>query len=912
MQLRFAKILMITGAFLSLLLTVCTVFAPSTLAAKGTPAARSVPSATMPTTSLQSAWTHIVESNPDLTHATVSAYAYDLTTHRVLCSVNAGLRQTPASVTKLVTTALGLDQLGPSFHYVTTVRVNQQNRGVGPIYLVGGGDPLLESDGASNLEAMAAKVAKSVKRATQVVGVSSLFPPNQYGLGWNLDDLPDDYAPETTSLMTERAEIPVLVRATAPGRAPSVHVQTNGPQMPGAFSVVNNATTVASGHASTLSVTRLLGTNTLVLHGTIAAGTSQQQVLSINNPPLFSAELFQALLKQDGVQFSMPAATGWLPASTTTLDSYTSNPLSADIKFQNQYSINPMAENLLRMVSVSKYGLADQASVQATIDGFLQHVGIAPADMQLVDGSGVSPLDEMTARGMVDLLTYAAHRPWFKVFEQSLMRVNNPANSGVLRWHPFALPAGTAIWVKTGNLSNQWNYAGYTKAENGNLIAFAVLDGGPSTDSLAFAGSPLDEMLIDAASWPHVPRVARSTASASGTSLIGGGEKGTLPTAVANRMHALLGDETSGSPVGAAVVNAQTGQLVWQWNATKLLPGGELPRLGLLTAVLEHGPAQFGSITVRADGTVTNGVLNGSLVVNGNDNPSLNTAMLAQLAVQVEKSGIRSTTRPLEYVDHGSTNVWPGDMFWNEAGVSTPPLSAWTVNDDAVTITLHAAGPPSKPTCTVMPASAPIQVKSQVTVVANGSSGVSATMLPGTNHVVLSGSMDANSSTNLTVTPPDAARMAAGLFQATLNQAGIQVAGTQAVAEDGTGRIVASIPGSSVTATIPDVLNNLGKSALQDEALLGSHAAKYVANELGQTDLIQDAAALGTTNYVTPDSIATLLAHVYHDPKDTPLKDALLDKLWTGTMPEVQTCVGYVQSGNTLYGVVFIEADLPR
>lgn len=911
MRRRLSNIFIASVSSLSLVSAITLANPSSALAANTT----SIHTATASTTPLQSAWNHIVETNPLLTRATVSAYAYDLTTHQVLASVNPNLRQTPGSITKLVTTAMALDQLGPQFHYVTTVRVNQQNPSAGPIYLVGGGDPLLESDGATDLETMAAKVAKSIKRATQVVGVSSLYPSDEYGPGWNLDDLPWDYSSEPSALMTERAEIPVLVQATSPGHAPKVQIQTNGPQVPGAFSVVNRATTVANGNSATLSATRLLGTNTIVLTGGIASGTSQQEVLSMNNPPLYAAQLFQMLLKRDGVQFSKAAVTGQLPASNTILDRHNSKPLSWDAKFQNQYSINPMAENLLRMVAFRKDGSADPSSVQGTIDAFLQHVGIAPTDMHLVDGSGLSPIDQMNAQGMVKLLTYAANRPWFNVFKQSLMHVNDPANSGVLAGHSFNLPSGAAIWVKTGNLSNQWNYAGYAKAENGDLIAFAVLDGGPSTDSLASVGSPLDQMLIDAASWPHVTQGSTSGTSAAttaGTGLVGGKESGTLPTAAANALHALLKDEPTGSAVGGAVVNASTGQIVWQWNADKLLPSGELPRLGLLAAVLEHGPAKFGNITVRADGTVTGGVLHGSLIVNGNDNPSVNSTELAQLAAQIAKSGIHATTGPLEYLDHGTTNAWPGDMFWDEAGASRPPSSAWTVDNDTVTVNIHATTTTARPTWTVEPAAAPIVIESQVKIVAQGATGVSATMEPGTNEVVLSGSMNANTDASLTVTPPDAARMAAAAFRSTLSQADVEVNGTKAATTDGKGQVVASLQGSAVASTIPSVLSNLGTDALQDESLLGGQAVKDAASEFGDADLIQDPAALGTTNYMTADSVANLLAHVYKDPKDIALKKALQDQLCNGMMPETQTCVGYVQSGATTYGVVLIESDVPQ
>ena len=94
-----------------------------------------------PQTPLQTAWLHIIDT-PSLRHASISATAYDLTTHRSLAAIHADWRETPASLMKLFTSAAALHTLGPSYRYRTEVRASGATTGAPPtLYLVGGGDP---------------------------------------------------------------------------------------------------------------------------------------------------------------------------------------------------------------------------------------------------------------------------------------------------------------------------------------------------------------------------------------------------------------------------------------------------------------------------------------------------------------------------------------------------------------------------------------------------------------------------------------------------------------------------------------------------------------------------------------------------------------------------------------------------
>lgn len=95
-----------------------------------------------------------------------AALAVDRASGRVLSSLNPDLPLPPASVTKAVTALYALEALGPDFRFATRLmRVGEVVNGrlEGDLYLVGGGDPNLDSDDLGDLAAaLAATGLKSV------------------------------------------------------------------------------------------------------------------------------------------------------------------------------------------------------------------------------------------------------------------------------------------------------------------------------------------------------------------------------------------------------------------------------------------------------------------------------------------------------------------------------------------------------------------------------------------------------------------------------------------------------------------------------------------------------------------------------------------------------------------------------
>ncbi len=865
----------------------------------------------VPGTALEAAWQAAIAGSPVLQRATISAYAYDLTANRPLGAINPQQLQIPASVTKMFTSAAALAALGPNFTYTTRVEAAPSvlsGQG-GPIYLVGGGDPWLEANGTHGLEQLAAAVARQIHSATAVIGVGTLFAPPAIGAGWSLSELQDDFSAGANALSAERSEVEVIVSAgAAPGDPVRISLSFNGAvRDPGYFTIRNQATTVAAG-ATGAAISRLPGTNIILVQGSMRPGTSTGTYLSVHDAALYAASLFQQALAQRGVHFSAPPATGTVPANLRTVASVNSPVLSHLLQIQNRFSINVMADNLYRLLGALHGGSGSAAAAQAAMNGFDARAGFGGEPAQ-VDGSGLSPLNLRSALDVVSMLRYAARQPWYAAFKASMMEAGNPNPKvcGVICGHFVGTAAQDRVWLKTGNLENQWNYAGYATAANGHTIAFAILVEGPLTQQLDGIGGPIDQMTVELARWPNLPsgRVVPQ-------------QQAKAPPFVAAILQSL--PALQGAVLGGEVVNARTGQVVWQQDGGTLIRSAWVPRLALLAGALASGPQQFGEIALRAGGPVQGGIVQGPLILDGADNPAISAESFTQLAQALQSAGITSIAGPIEYVQGPvaslGANRWPEGAVWESVGQAyLPPASRLIAQGGVVTLTVSAAAAGAPATVQVSPADAPIAISDQAVGSSAGQPTVSAQLVRGTDRYVVTGDVPVGNPVTLEVAPPNPGLLAATELRDALTRSSIQIAdpAVQAVAPGTGGAVLAALPGSTVASIAPVLLRDpSSETASQLGLLLGSSAAKDITAAVGPVDIIPDPTGIAMNDYMTPQSVASLLVQAEAQSPAAALSQALGIGLWRVTAPGTEDTVGYVRGPDcTLDAAVFLQSGLP-
>jgi serine-type D-Ala-D-Ala carboxypeptidase/endopeptidase (penicillin-binding protein 4) len=438
-----------------------------------------------------------------------------LTTGNRLYALNQDKLFTPASNTKLFTTAAAFALIGPDYRFKTTVEsngtVDKYGRLNADLIVVGRGDPNLSGrtlpynlhterkalpiqvliDLADQL------VAKGMKYVDgDVVADDSYYVFERYGEGWSQDDLAWEWGAPVSALAINDN---VLFAEIKPADRPGERAFLNLAPFPEYYRVDNRVMTTPTGTGPRkIYINREPGSNQITLWGNIPlddAGASE--ALAIEDPADFTAKLFRELLEQRGVTiygrprthhtelaalqtFSVTSIAsgggGESPVrpgpGLTVLASHESMPLNDDLRVINKVSQNLHAELTLRLLGKEKGASGSIEGGLEVVRGFLTTAGIKPEQYAFYDGSGLSRENLVSPAAVVQLLKFAHQQPWGKLFEDTLPVAGV---DGSLAERLKTPPGKGAVRAKTGSLNHVNSLSGYATTTSGEQIAFSIL-----------------------------------------------------------------------------------------------------------------------------------------------------------------------------------------------------------------------------------------------------------------------------------------------------------------------------------------------------------------------------------------------------------------------------------------------------
>jgi len=380
----------------------------------------------------------------------VSAVVTDPATGKFLWSQHPDQPQTPASTTKLVTSAAALAALGPDATFTTkVVRGSTQDS----IILVGGGDPTLAVHpfpaGQYPRPATLAGLAARTARALKATGRSTV------SLGYD------------------------ATLYTGPGLAPG---------WPAAYVSTGNVTPISALEVDQGRLT--------------ASGAPEDEDDPYNlrartsDPAGMAAAAFAALLTADGIHVTGSPAARKAQPDAGTLASTSSPPLSAIVQQMLEESNNVIAENLARQVAVARHQPASYGGAATAVTGELRHLGISTTGLHLVDGSGLSPRDAIPPATLVKTLQVATTNPRVRPLLAGLpvAGFSGTLSAGQSVFAGIGGPALGSVRAKTGNLSTVTALAGLATDRAGRTLAFAFMaDKIPAAASLQTAANAIND-----------------------------------------------------------------------------------------------------------------------------------------------------------------------------------------------------------------------------------------------------------------------------------------------------------------------------------------------------------------------------------------------------------------------------------
>src|SRR5450631_1841107 len=456
-------------------------------------------------------------SQPELARGYWGIEVTSLSSGKVLYALNADRLFTPASNTKLFTTAAALALIGPDYKFRTTVEttgtLDRYGRLNGDLVLVGHGDPNLSGrelpydlrtqrndDPIQALEALAdALVQKGVKFIDgDIVADDSYFAFERYGEGWSQDDLVwPDGAPVSALTVNDNVVFVNIMPADRAGEKAFVSIKPFADY----YRLDNRIITTPAGTGRKFFVNREPGSTVLTLWGNLPLDDpGATEALAIEDPAEFAAGLFRQLLEKRGIviyghqrtrhtelatlsTFSVTAVAPSRGGSDgqsrplktdqpIALASYESKPLLQDIRVINKVSQNLHAEILLRLLGRERGNAGTVEGGLEVLRGFLTQAGIANDQYAFYDGSGLSRQNLVTPHAIVELLSYCSTQPWGADFKATFP-ISGVDGSLTDRFNSPRLQ--NRIMAKTGSLGGVKALSGYTTTDAGQVVVFSIL-----------------------------------------------------------------------------------------------------------------------------------------------------------------------------------------------------------------------------------------------------------------------------------------------------------------------------------------------------------------------------------------------------------------------------------------------------
>jgi serine-type D-Ala-D-Ala carboxypeptidase/endopeptidase (penicillin-binding protein 4) len=443
--------------------------------------------------------------------------AFVLRGENVVVAHHAEKPMQPASTMKLVTTMVGLEQLGPVFRGRTEMRsTGKIENGVlkGDLVLRGGADMDFSSEALENmLRALRYQGVRKIEG--KLVLDRNLFNPARSDVGIPpFDESPEAYynvIPD--ALMINKNMLQLDMRSTGKriqlGMQPDLQNVTIRDDM---TLVDANCAKWEDGWKLPEAVRGKNGKIQVVLHGTFPRNCVADNSINVVDRDDYLDRLFRLKWKQLGGTISGATVEGATPTDAALLAAHTSRPLPELVRDINKPSDNTLARTVFLSLgsleadpvlgshplppsSETTFVRADQA-----VRTWMRAHEIDDSGLVLENGSGLSRSEKISPQQMGGLLKAGLRSNWAPEFLASLPIV---AMDGTMRKRLKDSPAAGHARLKTGSLHDVAAVAGYVQDASGTrcvVVAFV------NTDLVANGkGRKVLDALID---W-----VARSSAS---------------------------------------------------------------------------------------------------------------------------------------------------------------------------------------------------------------------------------------------------------------------------------------------------------------------------------------------------------------------------------------------------------------
>lgn len=389
--------------------------------------------------------------------SSVSVSVREVNSGDVVYSLNSKTPMIPASTLKLVTTSAAVDTVGADFKYVTTLYKSTNN----DLYLKLSGDPLLAASDLGLL--IESAKSKNIEPKTFYID-DTAFDNVEWGEGWQWDDEMNPLMPKFSVYNINKNLLKVEIEPTYDKRPAVISVK---PFYPMTF--VNMLTTDNTVPTSVkLEHNNAISSNTYNVVGTV--GKLYSVMVPVSNPKMNFILRLEEVIRNKKFEYFNQIKNAKLPSEKIYKVNSVEHGLDEILPEILKNSNNLFAETLFKSAgAVFTNDRGTRENSLKMLDNYLTKSGINFEDIKVVDGSGVSKNNLVTADFMSAFLVFKAKGDDFDNFKSMLPT----SGEGTLKNRMLYFKDN--LYAKTGTLSDTSSIAGYITSRRGKLYAFDIM-----------------------------------------------------------------------------------------------------------------------------------------------------------------------------------------------------------------------------------------------------------------------------------------------------------------------------------------------------------------------------------------------------------------------------------------------------
>ncbi len=394
----------------------------------------------------------------------ISVSVKDINTGKNIYSFNSHTPFNPASTQKILTLAASLDTLGNDYKFITELYKSSNNE----LYFKLGADPFLSS---KNLEQLLSTAkSKNVIEPKNVYIDDYILDSEYWGEGWQWDDDINPLMPKFGSYNLDGNVVKVIIRPTKLKAPADIYMKEFYP-----IGFVNNVTT-GNEDKVTLTHNKSISENLIELNGTVVEQV--EKFVPVNNIKRYFRLRLEEAFNSAKIVFYGKLYQKKLPAQNVYLVDKVEHDMSLAVDEVLKNSNNMVAETVFKLAG-GKYvnNTGSISTAVSMLNDYCKKNGLDTSYIRIVDGSGVSKNNLMTAEFMTNFLVMLSKQDNFDDFKNSM------ATPGVGTLSNRMLYFHNNLRAKTGTLSNVSAIAGYIKTQRGREVAFSVMINDPKSSS---------------------------------------------------------------------------------------------------------------------------------------------------------------------------------------------------------------------------------------------------------------------------------------------------------------------------------------------------------------------------------------------------------------------------------------------